>query len=223
MVILPNYLAKCWYGYYTLYFMVNLLGKMGKKMLKPGNIFNLTLLVLIMLVFLTACYFTQTKSINKNIGVKLMKLESTAFTANDLIPSKYTCDKQDISPPLIWDEVPENTQSFALICDDPDAPMGTFVHWVLYNIPPESRQLIEAIPKQQELSIGGIQGKNDFGKIGYGGPCPPRGTHRYFFKLYAIDRKLQLKPGATKDELLKAMAGHQLATAEIIGQYQRQR
>ena len=152
-----------------------------------------------------------------------MKLESTAFEADGLIPSQYTCDGQDISPPLSWDEPPTGTQSFALICDDPDAPLRTFVHWVLYNLPAETRQLPENVPGDPKLSGGGVQGKNDFGKLGYGGPCPPRGTHRYFFKLYALDRQLGLESGASKAKVEAAMKGHILGSTEIIGRYARQR
>ncbi|MBD2665616.1 phospholipid-binding protein, PBP family [Richelia sinica FACHB-800] len=153
---------------------------------------------------------------------KSMKLESV-FGANSQIPAKYTCDGADISPTLSWDEPPKETQSLALIVDDPDAPRHTFVHWVLYDIPPTVRQLPEHITATKTLPNGGVQGKNDFGKLGYGGPCPPSGTHRYFFKLYALDKNLGLPPGATKEQILQAMKGHVLATAELIGRYQRQR
>lgn len=152
-----------------------------------------------------------------------MKLESTAFTSNQLIPSTYTCDGKDISPPLSWSEPPEKTQSFALIVDDPDAPGRTFVHWVLYNLPPTTRQLPEGLPHQPELSLGGRQGKNDFDRYGYGGPCPPSGTHRYYFKLYALDAELDLELGVTKSALLKAIEGHLLAETELIGHYSRKR
>ena len=151
-----------------------------------------------------------------------MKLESTAFTPNGMIPPRYTCDGADVSPPLTWDEPPGGTQSLALICDDPDAPVGTFVHWVLYNLPPTERQLAEGIPQNQTLPNGAIQGVSDFRKPGYGGPCPPGGTHRYFFKLYALDTVLNLKSGAKKADLLRAMDGHILATAELMGRYHRQ-
>jgi Raf kinase inhibitor-like YbhB/YbcL family protein len=150
-----------------------------------------------------------------------MKLESTAFTANGMIPSQYTCDGQDISPPLSWDAPPSETQSLALIVDDPDAPGQIFVHWVLYDLPPEIHQLPKAAADQETLPGGGKQGKNDFGKLGYGGPCPPTGIHRYFFRLYALDRELGLKPGATKAQLEAAMSGHILAAAELIGRYAR--
>ncbi len=152
-----------------------------------------------------------------------MKLQSPAFSANGLIPAIYTCDRQDISPALSWDDPPAGTQSFALICDDPDAPGKTWVHWVLYDLPATTRELLESVPPNPTLENGGIHGINDFGRLGYGGPCPPSGTHRYFFKLYALDRKLGLKPGATKAELLTAMAGHILAEAELMGRYARQK
>lgn len=152
---------------------------------------------------------------------KTMKLESTAFTANGMIPFLYTCDGQDISPPLSWDTPPTGTQSLALIVDDPDAPGRTFVHWVVYDIPPETHHLPQAAPSEPTLLGGGTQGKNDFDKLGYGGPCPPSGIHRYFFKLYALDRELELKSGATKAQLEAAMSGHILAAAELVGRYAR--
>jgi Raf kinase inhibitor-like YbhB/YbcL family protein len=150
-----------------------------------------------------------------------MNLESAAFTANGMIPSQYTCDGQNISPELNWDAPPTGTQSLALIVDDPDAPGQIFVHWVLYDLPAEVRHLPKAVAAQATLLNGGIQGKNDFGNLGYGGPCPPSGIHRYFFKLYALDRELGLQSGATKAQLEAAMSGHILATSELIGRYSR--
>lgn len=182
---------------------------------------NIHLLSLVGL-WLSSCKAAEINS-NTQLIIKTMKLESSAFEANGMIPPKYTCDRENVSPPLRWDEPPVGTQSFALICDDPDAPMGTFVHWVLYDLPPETRQLPEAIPATAKLPNGGIQGKNDFRKLGYGGPCPPSGTHRYFFKLYALDKKLALEPGASKAQLEKAMKNHILGTAELVGRYARQR
>ncbi len=152
---------------------------------------------------------------------KTMKLESTAFTDDGMIPSQYTCDGQDISPDLSWDAPPTGTQSLALIVDDPDAPGQIFVHWVLYDIPPEVQQLPKAIAPQATLLNGGTQGKNDFGNLGYGGPCPPSGIHHYFFRLYALDRELGLEAGATKAQLQAAMGGHILAATELIGRYSR--
>ncbi|WP_456443630.1 YbhB/YbcL family Raf kinase inhibitor-like protein [Caldithrix abyssi] len=150
-----------------------------------------------------------------------MKLISSAFEEGGMIPSIYTCDGQDVSPPLRWSDVPQETRSFALICDDPDAPMGTWVHWVIYNIPDTTRSLPEAIPSSERLDNGTLQGKNDFKRYGYGGPCPPGGTHRYFFKLYALDTKLDLPAGATKAQLLKAMNGHIVGEAQLMGKYSR--
>jgi Raf kinase inhibitor-like YbhB/YbcL family protein len=155
--------------------------------------------------------------------IKTMKLQSPAFATSGLIPSQYTCDGRDISPPLSWDEPPAATQSLVLICDDPDAPRQTWVHWVVYNLPAQIRSLPENLSPGNPLPEGGLQGINDFGKIAYGGPCPPRGTHRYFFKLYALDRLLELQGGATKAQLEVAMKGHILAQAEFVGHYRRQR
>jgi Raf kinase inhibitor-like YbhB/YbcL family protein len=148
-------------------------------------------------------------------------LQSKAFGSGDSIPRKYTCDGADISPPLVWSNVPEGTRSFALIADDPDAPGGTWVHWVLYGMPSSARTLTESIPPDTKLSDGSINGKNSWGKLRYGGPCPPSGTHRYFCKLYALDTVLNLDSGATKDQLLNAMKGHIMGQAELMGKYKR--
>ncbi len=150
------------------------------------------------------------------------ELTSTAFANGDPIPMKYTCDDQDISPPLQWKDPPEGTRSFALICDDPDAPMGTWVHWVLYNLPGSTLSLLEAVPSVADLPNGSRHGQNSWGRSDYGGPCPPGGTHRYFFKLYALDTELELAAGASKDELLRVMDGHVLASTETRGVYSRQ-
>jgi Raf kinase inhibitor-like YbhB/YbcL family protein len=164
----------------------------------------------------------QSKS-QKNLikEVRIMEIKSSAFKNGAVMPSKYTCDNIDISPPLEWSQVPDGTKTFALICDDPDAPMGTWVHWVLFNIPGNVTELHENIPKVEVLQNGTRQGKSDFGKIGYGGPCPPRGTHRYYFRIYALDKELDTKPGITRKELLKAMEGHILAEGQLMGRYQR--
>ncbi|MEN6375976.1 MAG: YbhB/YbcL family Raf kinase inhibitor-like protein [Smithella sp.] len=154
-------------------------------------------------------------------GGKAMKITSSVFTESSNIPSKYTCDGQDISPPLEWKDAPEGTNSFALISDDPDAPAGTWVHWVAFNIPPTVTKLEENIKHDKEFKNGMRQGNNDWPRIGYGGPCPPSGTHRYYFKLYALDAMLDIKPGATKEQLLKAMKGHVLAEARLMGKYKR--
>ncbi len=150
-----------------------------------------------------------------------IKIKSPAFVPGGKIPGKYTCDGMDISPPLAWTSGPEETKTFALICDDPDAPMGTWVHWVLFNLPADIIELRENVPSERKLESGAKQGMNDFRKIGYGGPCPPGGTHRYYFKLYALDTEFNLEAGATKSELLKAMEGHILAEGQLMGRYER--
>lgn len=150
-----------------------------------------------------------------------MEIKSQSFSHMGNIPSVYTCDGKNISPPISWSGLPEGTKTLALVSDDPDAPVGTWVHWVIYNIPASWNGLPEGFPAVEETEEGIRQGLNDFRKIGYGGPCPPSGTHRYFFKLYALDSALPLKSGATKMELLEAMKGHVLASAELIGLYSR--
>ena len=149
-------------------------------------------------------------------------LSSSAFQPEGDIPAKYTCTGADVSPALSWSDPPSGTQAFALIADDPDAPVGTWVHWVAYDIPAGVLQLPEGVPKTEAIPQGGTQGQNDFHKTGYGGPCPPAGKpHRYYFKLYALDGKLNLKPGAGKKTVEQAMQGHILAQAELMGRFQR--
>jgi Raf kinase inhibitor-like YbhB/YbcL family protein len=152
-------------------------------------------------------------------------LSSTAFADGAAIPVKYTCDGADLSPPLAWSGVPPGTRSLALIADDPDAPAGTWVHWVLYNLSAAVSELPENIAKVETLDLGGArQGRTDFRRPGYGGPCPPPGSaHRYFFKLYALDAPLQLKPAAQKKDVEAAMEGHVLGTAQLMGTYARQK
>jgi len=151
-----------------------------------------------------------------------LTVSSSAFQEGDKIPTKYTCEGQDISPPLAWSEPPAGTKSLALIVDDPDAPGGAFTHWVLFNLPPQTTELAEAMPAQAELPSGARQGKTDFGRAGYGSPCPPPGRpHRYQFTVYALDQTLDLKAGASKGELLSAMSGHILAQGRLTGLYQR--
>lgn len=151
-----------------------------------------------------------------------LELKTSAFTPGGDIPKKFTCDGPDLSPGLSWSEAPSNTQSIALVMDDPDAPSGTWVHWVVYDLPPAVRALPEGLPQDGDLKVGGRQGRNDFRRTGYGGPCPPPGKpHRYFFKLYALDIKTNLNPGATKADLDRAIQGHILAQAELMGRYKR--
>jgi len=150
-----------------------------------------------------------------------MEVKSTAFQEGAMIPKLYTCDGQDISPPLSWSGVPAKAKSIALIMDDPDAPRGTWDHWVLFNIPPDTKSLAQNIPRTPSLTNGAKQGNNSWPKLGYGGPCPPGGTHRYYFKVYALDIVLTLKTGITKAQLLKAMEGHILAEGQLMGRYTR--
>jgi Raf kinase inhibitor-like YbhB/YbcL family protein len=151
-----------------------------------------------------------------------LALTSTAFKAGETIPQKYTCDGQDVSPPLAWTDPPAATRGFALVCDDPDAPSGTFVHWVLWGLPAAARSLPEGVPPTPTVEDGGRQGRNDFKRTGYGGPCPPPGApHRYFFRLYALDATVDLAPVATKADLLKAIEGHTVGQAELMGRYAR--
>ena len=150
------------------------------------------------------------------------ELVSSAFKPKETIPREYTCDGSDISIPLSWKDVPDRTQGFALIADDPDAPRGTWVHWVVYDLPGDLRELAAGIGHEESLRNGAKQGKNDFGKIGYGGPCPPGGpAHRYHFKLYALSQMTGLRSKATKQQLLDAMKGHVLGEAQLIGTYKR--
>ena len=151
-----------------------------------------------------------------------LEIQSPPFSPGGEIPVKHTCDGPDVSPALRWTNPPAGTKGFALISDDPDAPGGTWVHWVLYGIPPRLRQLSEGLPAKDTVADIGRQGVNDFRRVGYGGPCPPRGpAHRYFFKLYALDVQITLPPRKTKAELLKAIEGHVLGQAELMGRYQR--
>jgi Raf kinase inhibitor-like YbhB/YbcL family protein len=172
---------------------------------------------LCILLLLAGCKGQGDVPASEGGGVDMtIQITSTAFSLGGKIPRIYTCDDQNVSPPLAWTGVPTNTVSLALIMDDPDAPSGTWVHWVLYNLPPATSSL------EQGKNGGGTDGKNDFNKIGYGGPCPPRGSnHQYFIKIYALDSKPNLKTGATKAQLENAMRGHILAQGQMMGKYGR--
>jgi len=150
-----------------------------------------------------------------------MVLTSSAFQDGGRIPQKYTCDGENTSPPLSWTGAPEGTKTFALIVDDPDAPGGTFTHWVIFNIPATEDNLPASIPNTPTLSAGVMQGINGAGKIGYAGPCPPSGVHHYVFTLYALDTTLNLQPGSTKQDTLNSMQGHILAQTQITGLYSK--
>ena len=151
-----------------------------------------------------------------------IQISSPAFSEGNPISKKYSCDAEDLSPPLAWSGIPAGAKSLALIADDPDAPDGTWVHWVLFNIPATLTSLPEGVKKSPTVENIGTQGKNGFGKAGYGGPCPPKGkSHRYFFKLYALDTALNLQAGASKADLEKAMQGHILAQGQLMCTYGR--
>lgn len=167
------------------------------------------------------CYLLSLQLNAKRRKIMDVKLKSPAFNQGDLIPSKYTCDGENISPPLHWSDIPDNTKSLVIISDDPDAPAGIWTHWVLFNIPSDQTQVMESIPNSEVLTNGTKQGINDFGRIGYGGPCPPGAEHRYYFRLYALDISLSFDPGATREEVLNAMEGHILGKGELMGRYKR--
>ncbi len=149
-------------------------------------------------------------------------VRSSAFQEGGMIPAKYTCDGDDISPPLEWTGIPQGTKGLALVSDDPDAPVGTWVHWVMWNIPPTVNGLAEDVAPDPQLPDGSRQGISDFRRPGYGGPCPPSGVHRYYFKIYALDTMLDLPSNTRKADLLKAMKGHVLAEGQLMGKYRRQ-
>jgi len=173
---------------------------------------------------LLAGFLTVVHADNPPTNGAIMKLHltTTAFAEGQPIPHRHAFDDQDLSPALQWSGVPPAAKSLALICDDPDAPAGTWVHWVMYDLPPATAGVAEGVPKSPELSNGTRQGMNDYQRLGYGGPCPPPGKpHHYFFKLYALDLRPDLKPGVTKKDLVAAMDGHVLAEAQLMGTYER--
>jgi Raf kinase inhibitor-like YbhB/YbcL family protein len=175
------------------------------------------------LIVLAACSGDDDQDeqiLNEEEIPKTIQLTSTAFAEEESIPRQYTCDGDDLSPPLAWSNTPDGTQSLALIVDDPDAPGKTWVHWVIYAMTPDTTGLEAGVPADETLDSGARQGVNDFRRSGYGGPCPPGGSsHRYFFKLYALDAVLDLAPGASKNELERAMQGHVLAEGRLMGTY----
>lgn len=151
-----------------------------------------------------------------------MEVRSKAFRHEGTIPQEYTCDGSNYSPPIEWQQVPDNAQSVVVIARDPDSPRGSFTHWIVYDVPPKAGGLQENLPMGGSLFNGARQGQNDFGKIGYGGPCPRQGTHRYFFEVFALDQPVALPGGATEDEVRRAMAGHVVARGELMGRYRKQ-
>ncbi len=179
-------------------------------------------IILTFVIIIGLCFFSLFVGCNeRKRGGSNMNLTSSSFSNGDMIPSKYSCDGENISPPLTWTDIPEGTKTFALICDDPDAPAGDWVHWIMYDIPVEVHELPENIEKIPVLDNRSVQGKNDFRKIGYDGPCPPDGVHRYFFKIYALDLVLQQKPGLTKHELFQVIKGHVLGEGQLMVKYGR--
>ena len=182
---------------------------------------NMALLCVTLALLVSEKTLAFTSSHAKGDTAMDINISSAAFKEGEMIPSKYTCDGENISPSLEWTGIPKGTKSIALICDDPDAPRGTWVHWVLFNIPGDVSGLSENIPRHSTLKNGARQGMNDSRQLGYDGPCPPGGTHRYFFKLYALDNMLSLETGATKAQLLKVMEGHILAEGQLMGKYKR--
>jgi len=192
------------------------------RLRKPYNIFRVSVLLTVFCLVVVLLAGCESREQPLKEGEMVLAVSSPAFQEGSKIPTKYTCDGQDVSPALTWGESPVETQSFALIVDDPDAPVGVFTHWVIFNIPSDSRQLAEAIPTQAQLPSGALQGKNDFGRIGYGGPCPPSGRpHRYRFTVYALDQSLDLDAGASKKQVIGAMREHILAQGQLTGTYQR--
>ncbi len=150
------------------------------------------------------------------------ELTSPAFSSEGTMPDRYTCEGADVSPPLEWANAPEGTQEFALICEDPDASGGTFVHWLLYGVPAGLTELLEDVSSESELPWGAVQGRNDFGNVGYGGPCPPMGeTHRYFFRLHALEEKLDLPPGLSRNQLLREIADRTAGRTGLMVRYGR--
>jgi Raf kinase inhibitor-like YbhB/YbcL family protein len=181
----------------------------------PRNLFRAAAIILLCVISAALLHHATGAAVS-------LQISTSAFSPGEAIPKTFTCDGQDISPQLTWTDPPLTTQSFALIMDDPDAPAGTWVHWVVYNLPASTRELAENVPNREQLPNGAHQGRNDFNKTGYNGPCPPAGKpHRYFVKLYALDIKLHLRAGALKTDVERAMQTHIVAQSELMGRYSR--
>jgi Raf kinase inhibitor-like YbhB/YbcL family protein len=191
----------------------------NRNLLMP---FLCTLLLLLVQVILTSSIPVAAQTTAKGASNMDFTIQSSDFANGGDIPRAFTCDGEDRSPALSWSGAPEGTKAFVLIADDPDAPAGTWVHWVIFNIPAKTQSLPPGVEKKEQLPDGSKQGRNDFRKIGYGGPCPPPGKpHRYFFKLYALGAELGLQAGASKADVEQAMTGHILTKAELMGRYKR--
>lgn len=184
---------------------------------KRQNMKKILILTIIAAVVIGIYFFLQPHKLQNSITQTSMQITSSAFKNNEKISAKYTCDGENINPPLTFNEIPKTAQSLILISDDPDAPVGLWIHWLVWNIDPKTTEVAE-----NSVPSGAIQGTTSFGDAKYGGPCPPSGTHRYFFKLYALDTRLDLPKSTDKKALEKAMENHILAKAEIIGLYSRQ-
>ncbi len=190
---------------------------MNGPVARPARVLLLALICMLASAGAVASNARQTEG-----GSESMQIQSSAFNEGDTIPRKHTCDGEDVSPQLTWSAAPEGTKSFVLICDDPDAPVGTWVHWVLFGLSSDTTELPEGVPDGEEVLGGAKHGRTDFGNLGYGGPCPPPGpAHRYFFKLYAIDTEPPLGAGATKADVMAAIEGHILAEGRLMGRYGR--
>lgn len=177
-----------------------------------------------MLILGTSCAAGTRRSLaeDRAAASPQMRLQAAAFTPGGFIPARFTCAGKDVSPSLTWSDAPDRTQAFALIVEDPDAPAGTWTHWLVYDLPSTAHALSEGLPKTAEISGGGRQGMNDFGKIGYGGPCPPPGKpHHYFFRLYALNAPLHLNAGASKEQVHEALKSHVEAETELMGRFKR--
>jgi Raf kinase inhibitor-like YbhB/YbcL family protein len=178
------------------------------------------IIIFLLLLTVFSGTFLQAQEVEKKNNTNMI-LKSPVFVEGGMIPAKYTCDGENVSPPLSWMDLPVESKSLALVCEDPDAPRRTWIHWVIYNIPADTTCLREAIPRKERLKNGTKQGMNDFRKIGYSGPCPPASSHRYVFTLYALSKKLNLVAGETKEDLLKDIKNFILAESQLTGTYQR--
>ncbi len=180
--------------------------------------FDFWLVFILIIYFSTINTFPQQEKGDDNMEIEI---KSRSFNAGEIIPAKYTCDGENVSPQLSWTCSVEGVKTFAVIVEDPDAPSGIFTHWIVYNIQAKINSLMENSTPSKNLPDEVLMGTNDFGRIGYGGPCPPSGTHRYFFKVYGLDSAVHLDTGATIREVMKKMEGHIIARGELMGKYRR--
>ena len=185
---------------------------------EPGRAKQMRRFALALCVLVATAFGAVAVVMQPPASSKRMQLTSSAFKNNEPIPKQYTCEGKNISPPLTWSGAPSGTRSFVLIVDDPDAPGGVWTHWLVFDLPADTTELAEDMPKTQNITGNAKQGTNDFKRLGYGGPCPPPGrAHRYFFKIYALDTVLDLKPGASRRQVEAALAQHVLAQGQLVG------